>query len=168
MQPANKAFITMLCLIIISSCKPEVESKNIETNSGQIIGIWDSKYMYVIQETLDGSAISRILNVTPEDYEQVLGLRTVRTYFNEDESYFGEYIGVDGNVVKSDSGKWAITGDTITIFQFDSSGSTKIINYHLEIRGDTAFFNALLDYDGDGVEDDTFRGTSVKVDAQKE
>jgi len=168
MQPANKAFITMLCLIIISSCKPEVESKNIETISDQIVGIWDSKYLYVIQETLDGSAISRILNVTPEDYEQVLGLRTVRTYFNEDESYFGEYIGVDGNVVKSDSGKWVITGDTITIFQFDPSGSMKIINYHLEIRGDTAIFNSLMDYDGDGAEDDNFRGTSVRVDAQKE
>ena len=168
MQPASKAFITMLCLIIISSCKPEIESNNHETKSDQIIGIWDSKYMYVVQETLDGSTTSRILNVTPEDYEQVLGLRTVRAYFNEDESYFGEYIGVDGNVVKSDSGKWAIKGDTINISQFDPSGSMKIINYHFEIRGDTAIFNSLLDYDGDGAEDDTFRGTSVKVDHQKE
>ncbi|MCZ6521337.1 MAG: hypothetical protein O6848_07580 [Bacteroidetes bacterium] len=124
--------------------------------------------MYVVQETLDGSTTSRILNVTPEDYEQVLGLRTVRAYFNEDESYYGEFIGVDGKVVKSDSGKWAITGDTITISQFDTSGSMKIINYHLEIRGDTAIFNSLMDYDGDGTEDDTFKGTSVKVDAQKE
>lgn len=136
--------------------------------SDQIIGIWESKFMYVIQETVDGSTTSRILNVTPEDYEQVLELQTVRAFFNEDESYFREYIGVDGNVVKIDSGKWVITGDTITISLFSSSGSIKIINYHLEIRGDTAIFNSLMDYDGDGAEDDTFRGTSVRVDIQKE
>ena len=168
MHPANKAFITMLCLIIISSCKPEVESKNIETISDQIIGIWDSKYMYVVQETLDGSTTSRILNVTPEDYGQVLGLQTARTYFNQDESYIEEYIGVDGKVVKRDSGKWTITGDTITISQFDPTGSMKVLKYHLEINGDTAIFNSLLDYDGDGAEDDTFKGTSVRVEIQKE
>ncbi len=136
--------------------------------SNQIIGIWESKFMYVIQETVDGSTTSRILNVTPEDYEQVLELQTVRAFFNEDESYFREYIGVDGNVVKIDSGKWVITGDTITISLFDPSGSINIINYHFEIRGDTAIFNSLMDYDGDGAEDDTFRGTSVRVDIQKE
>jgi len=168
MKSGCKAFITMLCLIVISSCKPEVESKNHETKSDQIIGIWDSKFMYVIQETANGSTTSRILNVTPEDYGQVLRLRTVRAYFNEDESFIQKYIGVDGNVVKSDSGKWAITGDTITISQFDLSANMKIINYHLEIRGDTAIFNSLMDYDGDGAEDDTFRGTSVRVDPQKE
>ena len=158
----------MLGLILIGSCTPEGESKIHETKSGQIIGIWESRFLYVIQQTVDGSTTSRILNVTPEDYEQVLGLRTVRAYFNEDDSYFGEYIDVDGNVVKSDSGKWAISGDTITISQFDPSGSMKIINYHLEIRGDTAVFNSLLDYDGDGAEDDTFRSTSVRVNPQKE
>ena len=168
MKSVCKAFIIMLCLIIISSCNPEVESKNHETKSDQIIGIWDSKFMYVIQETVDGSTTSRILNVTPQDYEQVLGLQTARAYFNEDESYFRAYIGLDGNEIKSDSGKWAVTGDTITISQFDPSGNMKIIKYHLEIRGDTAIFNSLMDYDGDGEEDDTFRGTSVRVYPQKE
>ena len=167
MQSACKAIITILCLII-SSCNPQGEVRNLEAKSDQIIGIWDSKFMYVIQETVDGTATSRILNVTPEDYEQVLGLQTARTYFNQNASYFEEYIGVDGNVLKRDSGKWAISGDTITISQFDHSGSIIVFNYHLVISGDTAIFNSLMDYDGDGAEDDTFRGTSVRVDSQKE
>jgi len=44
----------------------------------------------------------------------------------------------------------------------------KVLKYHLEINGDTAIFNSLLDYDGDGAEDDTFKGTSVRVEPQKE
>ena len=168
MQPASKAFVAMLWLIIVSNCKPEGEVKNHDAKSDQIIGVWDSKYMYVVQNTLDGSSTSRILNVTPEDYGQVLELQTARAYFYQDESYFEEYIGVDGSVLKRDSGKWTITGDTITISQFDPSGIMKVLKYHLEISGDTAIFNAIMDYDGDGAVDDTFRGTSVRVDPQKE
>ncbi len=168
MQPASKAFVTMLCLIIISNCKPEDENINRDSKSDQIIGIWDSKFMYVIQKTVDGSPTSRILNITPEDYEQILELQTTRTYFNQDDSYFEEYIGVDGSVIKKDSGRWTIFGDSITISQFDPSGSIKVLNYHLKINGDTAIFNSLMDYDGDGAVDDTFRGTSVRVNPQKE
>ena len=128
-----------------------------------IIGKWRSEYLEVNIETYKGSDSTVVLDVTPENYEETIGLQTAVVVYRPDGSYKEDYIGLDGKPKYSQSGYWFLLGDTIVLAIYKPLTRQAVQRYHVQLENHRGTFTSLMDYDGDGAEDDDFRGVSVKM-----
>ena len=160
----------ILSLLIFSACstpttkeespeQPE-ETKEEAVAPPSMIGKWDSRILRVVKPTVNNTEVTEIVDANPDNYEEVIGLKTAIVYFHEDSSYKEEYILPDGSIAYEQSGKWFIDGDSLTTVVYGKD--IREYKYHFEIRGDSAIFRSLMDYDADGQRDDEFYGVSIK------
>jgi len=162
--------LLMIPLIWISCSTPDKQKESVESPTkimveevnitDLMVGKWDSKILKVNKPTVGGSDQTEIIDVNPDNYEAIVGLKTATIYFFKDSTYREEYILPDNQIAFTQEGIWRIDGDSlITLI---TSPSVNEFKYHLRIEGDTAFFTARMDYDGDGEKDDDFYGVSVR------
>jgi len=129
-----------------------------------LVGTWDSRYLKVTVNTVQGTDSTGSVNVNPLNYEQIVGLKTARAYFKEDGTYVEHYLKPDGTIAYAQQGYWSIHEDTVVTSVYKPLKSQSVYRYHMKIHGDSAVFTSLMDYDGDGQEDDEFWGVSIRVD----
>lgn len=170
----NRKMCSTLLLLALAGCQPATSdaSNDPTADSDQAVsavhpteltGRWDSVRLYVELRTANGSDSTAVTDADPSNYEEVVGLRTATAYFESDGTYREEYIALDGSVAYETSGYWLTKGDTIVVAQYEPLLNQAVYRYHYTLDGDEAHFESVMDYDGDGEEDDIFRGTSVRV-----
>ncbi len=141
---------------ILSSCSKH-EFKD------DLIGQWQSEILYVKKNTFKGTDSTAVLDVNPENYLEKTGLKTSIIEYGKDHDYTEKYIGPDGTVKFSQSGYWFIKGDTVIMSIYKPLTNQSVQKYHFKIDNNRATFTSLMDYDGDGFEDDEFRGVSIRI-----
>ena len=149
-------------MVVWVSC--EIQAPGQEGAAGQSmhVGTWNSKILRVVKNTINGTDSSATFDVNPQNYQEVVGLKTATVHFREDGTYAEEYILPDDQVAYGQQGYWFILGDTVIIAQYLPLKAQAVYRYHFEVKGDTSIFRSLMDYDKDGEADDEFYGVSVR------
>ncbi|MDJ0644498.1 MAG: hypothetical protein QNJ57_00805 [Flavobacteriaceae bacterium] len=159
----NISIIAIIFLSLLNSCKKEVP----RTKREMLTGEWESKYMYVKKNTFNNSDSTVIVDVNPDNYKEILNLSTAIVDFKKRGSFTEKYIGVNGDTLFEQQGYWSFVGDSIIMSVYKPLKSQSVLKYHIVIEGDTAKFNSVMDYDGDGSEDDEFKGISIRKISKK-
>jgi hypothetical protein len=151
---------------ILFSCSVKEDGKKL---SGQLIGEWRNVSMKVEMPTVNNTDSSSTLDVTEANWEQVMQIRTIQTFFNADGTYRSTHTNLNDSIIYNPAGKWAILGDSILMTDtFPQPGLTYTYRFTLReqnVNGKKellAEFRGVEDFDQDGKKDDTYSGVQRK------
>lgn len=159
-----------IILLVISlffiSCAVKENSENL---SDQLTGEWRNISMKVEMQTINNTDSASTLEVTEANWEQVLKIRTIQTFFKADGTYNSVHTNLNDSVIYNPAGKWSVTGDSIIMTDtFPQAGIS--YKYRLSIREQNtngkqellAEFWGVEDFDQDGKKDDSYYGVQRK------
>ena len=156
----------VIAISVLLSCndnKGKEQSQPVDdtTKSQKLIGEWNNLYLNVKVDSKKNTAEQEELIVTREEWESKLKIKPIRTFFREDSTWNSAHYNLNDSLVYNPSGKWWVQGDSIVMLQTFPSPDTTL--YFLTLKSDTASFESLLDWDGDGKKDDRYLGRQLKV-----
>ena len=160
----NKLLAIFLSVILVS-CNNETDSKKQTTDdTTTLTGEWNNVSMRVEINSKNNSDSNEVLNVEKSEWEARLKIRPIRTFFRADSTWNSAHYNLKDSLVYNPSGKWWISGDSLVMAQTFPSPDTTL--YLLQLKNDTASFEANLDWDMDGKRDDRYFGRQNKVRTQ--
>ena len=142
-------------ILMIFSCQNTESTTEVEDNSikrSDLIGVWEQVDLKVTYNIFDVPDSMRIFEVMEENWTEILSVKPVKTYFMADSTYRQDFIGLDDTVYDTQRGLWNVLGDTLMLI---SPNATYTYGINLEENG-TCQYLGILDWDGDGVEDDKY------------
>lgn len=148
--------IFFLPLLILWSCQPaepteaDNEPERVSIHD-QMLGTWEAKYLKVDVDTYENTDSSFTFEVSEEYWERTYKVRPFRTYFAPDSTFRTVRRNVQDYVVGEDRGLWRTFGDTLMLLQPDAT-----LQYKVRLEKGQAYWAGLVDWDGDGREDDTY------------
>jgi hypothetical protein len=126
----------------------------------ELIGEWRNQVVRIKINTMNNTDSSSTMEADTSNWEARLGIHPIRTHFQADGSYYSEYLNLKDSVVRRPTGIWMIHGDSLTMEQQKPNHS--ILRLRVGIQRDIATFSGLIDFDGDGKEDDDYYGVQKK------
>ena len=162
MMPSIKAFISIICFVLMASffacnfSKPTESSPQVSL-SKSIQGKWSNIDLTVIIQTQNNEDTSVTYKVEPGEWEQILQIRPILTEYYEDGSYRSEYRNLNDSLIRVAQGYWEMVGDSLQLMEEQVA-----TRYYLRILGDTATFTGYLDWDQDGKRDDLYQGRQLR------
>lgn len=152
-------YLTLALVLIFAACKNESPESQ-ETSAPSIDlkqempGIWESVSIRVQVNSPEDQDSSYVFEVLEENWVSTLGIKPIRTYYEVDNKYRTEYISRFDSLTNVKRGMWNTFGDTLMLIEPDAS-----YQYTVKLMGNgLAEFKSLLDWDGDGQEDDEYTG----------
>ncbi|MEM8523628.1 MAG: hypothetical protein AAGG68_03240 [Bacteroidota bacterium] len=142
--------ILALFLLACESTEPQVEENTIQRSD--LIGVWEQVDFKVTYNTFDEPDSIRVFEVKEENWTKSLSIKPVKTYFLADSTYRQDFIDLNDNVYDTQRGLWNLIGDTLMLI---SPSATYTYDIELSSNG-TYDYSGLLDWDGDGAEDDRY------------
>lgn len=158
--------ILLVISLFLISCAVKENSENL---SDQLTGEWRNISMKVEMQTINNTDSASTLEVTEANWEQVLKIRTIQTFFKADGTYNSVHTNLNDSVIYNPAGKWSVTGDSIIMTDtFPQAGIS--YKYRLSIREQNtngkqellAEFWGVEDFDQDGKKDDSYYGVQRK------
>jgi len=131
-----------------------------DTLRRQLIGEWRNVYLKIKLNINDKAAQPTVTEADSATWEARLGIKPIRTHFNQDNTYYSEYRNLKDSIVRRASGTWNIVGDSLTMTQTKPDAST--LKMHVSIKGDHATFTGIIDFNGDGKKNDDYFGIQKK------
>lgn len=147
----------LVFLVACDSKEPPIEDDSIKRSD--LIGVWEQVDLKVTYNIFDVPDSMRVFEVVEENWTEVLSVKPVKTYFLADSTYRQDFIGLDDNVYDTQRGLWNVLGDTLMLI---SPNATYTYGINLVTNG-TCEYLGVLDWDGDGVEDDKYEATQRLV-----
>lgn len=121
-------------------------------------GTWESVSIRVDVNTAENTDSSYVFEVKEEEWAQRLGSRPIRFYFQPDNKYRQEFTALSGEVVSATRGMWNTFGDTLMLIEPNAT-----YQYQVATGKGLAEFRTMMDWDGDGQEDDSYLGVHRKI-----
>lgn len=146
----NLYALFFILLIACSSGTEEKQAAELKTANEAIIGEWRNLSMIV---RMPDSTV----NVPEGKWEEVLGIKPIRTTFNENGTFVSEYRTLEDSVFMTSNGTWKIDGDTLAMIERGSENK-----YYFTVDGDTVIFRGYLDWDQDGLPNDHYAGKQIR------
>lgn len=149
-------------VILLSTCGNE----NSETLSNSqdlntiMPGTWESVSIKVtVHGGVDSDSIY-LFDVPEKDWKRTLGINPIKTYYEGESgsTYYSEYTDSDGSIQSVTRGKWYVNGDSLLLVTPDAT-----YDYAVQVNGGRGEFRAVLDWDGDGEQDDEYLGVQRKI-----
>lgn len=147
--------LPLLVLVLFASCNKEADIRS------QLIGEWENTSLNVQMNSVDGSDSTSQLVANDGEWENVLGIKPIKTSFNADGTFTSSYFNLEGEPLGEEEGEWEIIGDSL-ILKSQSYASA----YHITVKENKARFVAYLDWDQDGAEDDLYDGWQKRIPIQ--
>ncbi|HMO40041.1 MAG TPA: hypothetical protein PKC76_15740 [Saprospiraceae bacterium] len=116
-------------------------------------GVWATIAFRVTLNATDSSAVPEVFEVPENEWEVRLGMRPIMTYYDLDHRYRMEYRNSADSLTRLTRGLWNVFGDTLMLIAPDAT-----YQYEVKVAGKRATFRCLLDWDGDGKENDEYIG----------
>lgn len=153
----QKALIYILLVSFFTACTTDTAPEQSTTSKKDLKeilpGVWESVSIKVTMNTADNSDTSRLFEVPEENWERMLGIKPIRTFYEVDNKYRTEYRNRD-SITNLKRGMWNVFGDTLMLIEPDVT-----YQYTVKIQDSgLAEFRSILDWDGDGQEDDEYIG----------
>jgi hypothetical protein len=161
-----KKSLLFLSVLFAVSCNSGDKTKQLNeittTTTQQLTGEWSNLMLHVEIHSKDNTDSSELLEVDRAHWEEKLKIKPIRTFFRADSTWNSAHYNLQDSIVYNPSGKWWIKNgkELMMAQQFPSADTTR---YLVNISGDTASFEATLDWDMDGKRDDRYFGTQIKA-----
>lgn len=145
--------------ILFLSCQPNADQQTNTTTAAQvdlkkaIPGVWESVSLQVIVHSVDNTDSSYVFDVPEERWISTLGVKPIKTFYELDNKYRSEYRDRNDSLVNETRGIWNVFGDTLMLIAPDAT-----YQYEVTLKNGLGEFRSLLDWDGDGQEDDEYLG----------
>ena len=142
---------------LLIGCSPK---EKVSTLDKDILGEWRNIYLKI---SLDAGASGDTVKITECDsahWETMLGIKPIHTFYKEDGSYTSEYYTLQDSLFMTNTGKWKISGDTLTMEQ--EKPKPAVYKLKTVINEGVATFEGLIDFDSDGIKDDFYLGRQRK------
>ena len=156
----NKAFfpsIVFACTVILFACN---SGNNESAPASRLVGEWNNISIKVDIQTENDSDSNGVFEAKRGEWEQVLKIRPIRTFFNADSTWHSAHYTLKDSLFYDPSGRWWIEGDSLVMQQqLPAPETTK---YLLTLNGDTASFRGILDWDTDKKRDDIYFGEQIR------
>ncbi len=124
-------------------------------------GTWETVSFRVDINATDSLEPRSVFEVEEGKWVEKLSVQPVVTHFDTASKFRQEHKNQADSLVRLTRGIWNIFGDTLMMIAPDAT-----YQYRVEIQGQQATFRCLLDWDGDGQEDDEYIGIQKLVKKQ--
>ncbi|MBR9921717.1 MAG: hypothetical protein GYB31_12835 [Bacteroidetes bacterium] len=156
-------FLACLALITFSCHSPEGKTDTPETNEvnldSLLPGTWENISLEVVVNSFNNTDSSYSILVPRGEWEAKLGIKPIRTTYETNNTYRSEYRDLKDSLVQTTRGIWNVFGDTLMLIESDAT-----YEYLVRARKSAVEFTAILDWDGDGREDDLYKGIQAKAE----
>lgn len=154
MAPYKFLFFLSILFLIPVSCKevPQATRWN-----GNLVGVWESSAFRVNVNTANNTDSSYQVVVPEEEWEDRMNMKPIEAYFQQDNKYIAEYRNLNDSLIRRHRGIWNTFGDSLVIIEPDA-----IYQYIMTRENKRVLFHSLVDWDGDGKEDDEYVGIYKK------
>ncbi|MBK7870159.1 MAG: hypothetical protein IPJ74_05455 [Saprospiraceae bacterium] len=150
-------------IIFISGCNNP--SQSLQSNSQENVdlksalpGVWEAISFRVNINGADSSVTPSVFEVAESDWVEKLNIRPIITYYDTTNKFRSEYKNQSDSLVGLTRGIWNTFGDTLMLIAPDAT-----YQYKVTMQNGKAEFRCLLDWDGDGLEDDEYIGIQKYV-----
>ena len=143
----------VICVVALTAA-----SKTGSDLRSQLIGGWRNVYVKVSIHAKGKP--DAVMQADSSNWEKRLGIKPIRTHFLEDGNYYSEYFNLKDNIVRRPEGTWSLKGDSLIMTELKPDKS--VLKLHLAITGDHAVFHGMIDFDGEGVDNDEYFGIQKK------
>ena len=164
-----KTYLGLLGIIVLFSCKQHevveetITTQDVHASSGvdtAMVGHWYANTLDVQYDFATDSLQQEL--VVLEDFPEVLGIANVLAIYKEDGSFSSTYIGLKGEDLYTEEGRWYAEGDSLYII-YSPADQLDTFAYHFWVDGKVGVFKSIIDWDQDGRKDDHLTLTSLKV-----
>lgn len=147
-------------LVFLVACQPNSDKQDAASAKRSVKeampGVWETISIRVeINSAFGNPDSTTVFEVEEELWEQKLGVKPIRTYYELDHKYRSEYRAAGNDtLVNMNKGLWNVVGDTLMLIE-----PTVSYTYHVKLlENGTGEFRSLLDWDSDGEADDLYIG----------
>jgi hypothetical protein len=152
----------IVILLFAFGCTPSTkEDETKKSLADELIGEWRNTYIKITMNSFNSITDSvRIIEADTSTWEAVLKMKPIRTFFEADGTYHSDHYSVNDSLLFIARGTWTTTNDTLTLDQtFPNVG---IYHFKTALEDDIVTFSSTLDFDEDGISDDTYFGQQKK------
>jgi hypothetical protein len=153
----------LILLFIFSACNDSAQDQQNAAATSQLNqqlpGTWEAVSVQVQLNSVNNIADSNeIFTIKEEEWIGRLGVKPVKTFYQADNKYRQEFTGLNDSIMSLNRGMWNVFGDTLMMIE-----PTTTYQYTVMIKSGLAEFRAMVDWDGDGEEDDAYLGVHRKI-----
>lgn len=160
-----KYHIGLLLNIILIAC----QSKNTSSAENQVNidlktdlpGTWEALAFKVNINTFQNTDSTFVMEIKTGEWEEKMQMRPIQTEYSADNRYRSTYHNLSDSLIRTERGVWNVFGDTLMLISPEAT-----YQYEVTLQGETAQFRSLLDWDGDGQEDDEYIGIQKLIKKQ--
>lgn len=164
MKNTMDLWIGLLLVSVISvACQQESNSKQTNEESSlqlrtALPGTWEAVSIRVDIPSVDSTEIDSVFVVSEEYWVQKFSIKPVLTVFQPDNKFRQEFRNSQDSLLNEVKGIWNVFGDTLMLIEPNAT-----YTYLVNMGKGIATFNATVDWDGDGQEDDLYQGVHRKI-----
>lgn len=150
-----------LLILMLWSCSTTTNedtakiTENQTLNRSAFYGVWQAVSLKV---TTNGTSeipdSMSVFEISEQQWEKLLSVKPVLTYFYPDSTYKQEFRNINGEVYDTIKGLWNIVDERLLLLTPEA-----IYRYNVSLKSGMSEYNTVLDWDGDGVEDDLYFST---------
>jgi hypothetical protein len=172
------AFSSLLILFLLQACLPPDDKQSQQKNPVQtqaaenslnnqtleqaLIGDWQSVSLEITMPSYNNTDSVATLTADPENWGEIMQMQPIITHFRADHTYTADYRNLQGELINQPSGTWKVEGNVLEYRE--SHPQFMVIRQTVERIDDQTFrFTFNMDYDSDGLQDDTGVGISKKI-----
>lgn len=149
-----------LFLLTFYACSSEQTAKEQPKDlKTEILGTWQGVSIDVKVNSANGTDSTDVFQVNENNWARKLGMQpSVLRFYQEGNKYTRQFINPAGVPIDTMRGMWNIFGDTLMLIE-----PTATYQYSTTLENGLLKYRAMIDWDGDGLEDDEYEGVDRKV-----
>jgi hypothetical protein len=150
-------FCFVVFTLLACSRSPVVPAGEAPASTGtdlsySLVGMWQMNTLVVGIDTIQNSATSGVLEISPDNWNERLKMQPIQTLFSSNKTYISAYCSEEGKIIHFATGRWEVEKNQLKIHQLFPSD--KQMNYRIDLTDGCAQLRSHLDFDGDGKTDD--------------
>jgi hypothetical protein len=146
----------VLCMLLAGCAGRNKE----EMLRNDLVGEWRNVFLDVTMNTFQNGDSTRVTTCDSSNWEQMLHIKPIRTFFSKDGTYHSDYYSLNDSLLFSASGTWRVSHDTLIMDQLKPRPN--VYKLQVSVADGLARFDGLLDFDEDGQKDDHYVGRQRK------
>lgn len=149
----------ILLVAAIISCSSDSAGEGAIDLHQVMPGTWEAVSVHVIVNTALNQDSSYVFEVKEREWKRKLGVQPIKTYYlTKDNGYRSEYYNLEDSLVNVTRGRWFVNGDSLRLVTPEAT-----YEYEVSVSKGLGTFRALMDWDGDGQEDDNYTGIQRRI-----
>lgn len=155
-----KYYFGLLLYVGAIACQPNTSKNTNDTVpvsesdlKSALPGTWVAVAFRVKVNSFQNTDSSFVMEVKEGEWEQKLQMPPIQTVYDAENRFRTQYKSLSDSLLRTERGIWNVFGDTLMLVSPDAT-----YQYQVILQNKKAELKALIDWDGDGQEDDEYTG----------